>query len=328
MEVDTNATYIGAFMTFFKFSLLISTSLLLASQGCLAMDLDGSDDESIPLQIIKEKKKVRNECKVPLLTSNENDNTTISFFKNTRPYQENNFILEEKIHKIPLPKGIETKDDTIIHHFVESMILYEEGKFEEGKFGEEKGLFFEREGNNRLFLTQPYKPTPNPPQSNLIYNEGPQTLETILMRISNKDRRNPIKKTKKWPNRIHGQITMTYKGKNYGGSGILIGPHHFLTAGRNVYNDKFCNGEKWDWADSISVYLGLNENSAPFGKVRVVSAYTFKKWIDDKSKTYDMALLLLESSIGDEIGWGGFLSLNDQESLQEQVILRLSRRRP
>ena len=94
----------------------------------------------------------------------------------------------------------------------------------------------------------------------------------------------------------------------------MVGPHHLLTCGHNVYDTKVKA-----WADEITVYPALNEAQAPFGFAKAIKAYTFSNWTERGERQYDIALLILDKSIGKETGWGGLLSEEDQELSKEEV---------
>jgi V8-like Glu-specific endopeptidase len=108
---------------------------------------------------------------------------------------------------------------------------------------------------------------------------------------------------------------MFFKGDEYGGSGSFVGPHHVLTCGHNVYSRKFNQ-----WADNITVYPALNGGSAPFGKSTVAKVYTFRGWVTSGNQEFDMALLILDSSIGEHTGWCGLLSTLDDTTLYKQEV--------
>lgn len=130
------------------------------------------------------------------------------------------------------------------------------------------------------------------------------------------DRRQQITTTEKWPNSIHGQLSMQYSTGKFGGSGVSVGPHHILTAAHNVYNY-----ENKEWAQSIFVRLGLHENMAPFGEVKAVKVYTFTKWVENKNPQYDIALITLDHSIGHETGWAGLFCLDDETLSKKEITI-------
>ena len=160
-------------------------------------------------------------------------------------------------------------------------------------------------------------------QKSYIYDENPQQLsqeqfqpeKVLLKAIPNQDGRERITETAIWPNALHAQLTMKFNGQIYGGSGAMVGPHHLLTCGHNVYDSALKQ-----WAEEITAYPALNESHAPFGKVRVVRVYTFSNWVDQGDEKYDIALLILNLSVGKFTGWAGLLCTGDRELSQEEEV--------
>ena len=158
-------------------------------------------------------------------------------------------------------------------------------------------------------------------QRALVYTEEPQERkqenfqqERVLQKvIPHQDGRMRISDTTKWPYTIFTQLSMVFDGRVYGGTGSLVGPHHVLTCGHNVYGEG-------KWADKILVYPALNEKHAPFGEIKVVKVHTFNGWVNSGDKRFDMALLILNKSIGEHTGWGGLLSSLDDTKLSQQKV--------
>jgi TPR repeat protein len=182
------------------------------------------------------------------------------------------------------------EEDTVFHEFGNSSISYRKGRFEFS-------------GDNSAFYTKHHSPIITIPQCNQIDS------------FSQNGRRQ-ITQTTEWPYRIHGNLTMSEGGITYGGSGVLIGPHHMLTAGHNVYSFK-----RKKWKDNISVRLGLHEKYSPFEERKVIKAYTFRQWVNNGDICYDMALLVLGQSIGNDIGYAGLLCLDDEGISRETVTI-------
>lgn len=112
------------------------------------------------------------------------------------------------------------------------------------------------------------------------------------------DGRRRVFKTEKWPYCFQGCI----KADSYEiGSGVLVGPRHVLTAGHVVYDDKEGKWEKE--LKFIPAYNGKEES--PFGSAKAVKIHTFDEWRYDGTKAYDLALIILDRPIGDEVGWAG-----------------------
>jgi len=132
--------------------------------------------------------------------------------------------------------------------------------------------------------------------------------EVVLKKaIPGVDGRRQITKTTQFPFSIHVQISMRFSDGEYGGSGSMVGPHHVLTCAHNVYSL-----EKKEWSKKIVVHPARNGNTAPFGKMTVTRAYIFSDWTQKKDKRFDIALLILNQSIGKFTGWGGLCSTYDK----------------
>lgn len=131
------------------------------------------------------------------------------------------------------------------------------------------------------------------------------TQENILTDI---DRRTVVKNPSLWPNSIHGQLTLEFPSINGSGSGVLIGPRHLLTAGHNIYGKDPEKKHYNEWAKSISVHLGRNKNEG-FKKRNVIKIYTFEEWVQKGDNEFDLALLILDETIGYETGWAGLAAL-------------------
>lgn len=199
---------------------------------------------------------------------------------------------------------------TPISHVIEDSLEYTERDFVVTK---QKSTVF----------TTPVQPQKPSAQSVLMYrNDNIKELpyenasyEKILMRIvQGKDGRSRILDTMQWPYTFHTQLSLHFSDGEYGGSGVLVGPHHILTAGHNVYSPI-----TKDWVKKVVVRPGLNESSANFGEHSATKVYTFKEWIKDQNPSFDMALITLGHSIGLETGWAGLLVDND-ETLKDEAI--------
>ena len=109
--------------------------------------------------------------------------------------------------------------ETVIREFGFNTISYRKGSL--------KGQLKSSEEGSPLY-TEPCNPKKTILQNN-------QRTEIIL---TNQDGRVAVEKTTAWPYCIHGQLKIRYGKMGEGtGTGILVGPHHILTAGHNVYND-------------------------------------------------------------------------------------------
>lgn len=163
-------------------------------------------------------------------------------------------------------------------------------------------------------FTIPHSPAKPRSQAIMTYDEELRSLVPERLLYQGMDGRRQIITTESWPNCIHGQMDMYFEGVKYGGSGVLVGPHHFLTAGHCVFDR-----EERSWAASIRVHLGLNGAAAPFNEVLATRVYTCDEWLRGGNTEHDIALVVLNRSIGYETGWAGLLSLADAELLGKSV---------
>jgi len=181
----------------------------------------------------------------------------------------------------------------------ESKINYTTGSF---KFVENRDGLYTLAKKPRLKNTQ---------QENVLRYEkqlSSTNYENVLMKvIAGKDGRQRVQSPTAWPNSVHTQLSIIFQGEEYGGSGVLVGPHHVLTAAHCVYDWKNNLG----WASSINIHPALNDKVAPFGSIKIAKAYTFLEWTQRGNPKYDMALLVLEKSIGLDTGWGGMISCSE-----------------
>jgi V8-like Glu-specific endopeptidase len=189
-----------------------------------------------------------------------------------------------------------------VHLQLEGGITYVKGNFD-----------YKKDRNS--YYTAPYKPQKPPQQSAGIYNEEhlEERIQEKLL-IPGRDGRKEITETTQWPYLFHSQLTIHFPSGKYGGSGILVGPQHLLTAGHNVYDP-----DTKEWATRIIARLGLRDKVVPFGELEAVKIYTFEEWIHKKDPNFDMALITLNKPIGLQTGWCGLLCLEDSDLLSEEV---------
>lgn len=160
-------------------------------------------------------------------------------------------------------------------------------------------------------------------QKSLIIKDkvlGRNQEEKLL--IEGKDRRLLVQETHKWPHRLHCRLYLHFpKNDNlYGGSGTLVGPCHILTAGHNVYDHK----ENLKWVHKITAYPGLNGGKSPFGNVNVHRVYVREEWVEAKNKEFDLALLILDKCIGNDLGWCGLISYGSTNVRLKDMEIRIT----
>lgn len=199
----------------------------------------------------------------------------------------------------------------IVEHIYNQTITYSPSIFSYSKDGS-------------TLSTSPCLPKKNRNQQAMLYNKNPKEFkeaalykETSLYKvIPGQDGRKRIENTATWPHCINTKLKMISNGNAWGGSGTMIGPHHVLTCAHCVYDF-----DEKSWFKEILACPALNGKIAPFGEVKVTRAYIFKSWLTIGDSNFDIALLLLDQSIGDYTGWGGLLSAPDTDLSQEEVYI-------
>ena len=136
------------------------------------------------------------------------------------------------------------------------------------------------------------------------------------MMISNKDRRRKVhfRELKHLPYSAIVNLTifknLNQKQNSYFGTGVLIGPHHVLTARHNVVD------ELGDWMNKIYVVPALDDdNKAHYGYGKAIKIYTFDNLYDDNA--FDMALLIIDKSLGKNTGWMGMYAYHESQDLTQ-----------
>jgi V8-like Glu-specific endopeptidase len=85
------------------------------------------------------------------------------------------------------------------------------------------------------------------------------------------------------------------------GSGTMIGRCVVITAGHCVY-DKTHGG----WLKSVTVIPGYNENARPFGECYGTNVYSWEGWTVSSNFEWDMGMIKLNRSVGDQTGTLGY----------------------
>ncbi|MDZ8256979.1 trypsin-like serine protease [Nostoc sp. ChiQUE01b] len=142
------------------------------------------------------------------------------------------------------------------------------------------------------------------------------------MSIFSPDGRTKVSNTTTFPFSAMGKMRIRWKGPDgvidtaddiiVNGSGAMIGPYHFLTAGHCVYDTRYGG-----WADKIEVMLGSKGNIIAgtnradyqyYSEAKSVYTRSFEGWTQGdqtKSETfqYDIGLVTLDRNIGNFTGW-------------------------
>lgn len=89
-------------------------------------------------------------------------------------------------------------------------------------------------------------------------------------------------------------------------TGTLVGPRHILTAGHCVYTRR-----KKTWKKKLHFSPARDVRKRPYGKLKWEKVYALKGFVEKGSKTLDMAIVVLEENIGNQLGWFGIKSLKE-----------------
>ena len=95
-----------------------------------------------------------------------------------------------------------------------------------------------------------------------------------------------------------------------GCSGAMIGPFHFLTAGHCVTGS---NG--FDPLSSMSVSLGQDGDTRPFGTANATFVRTYDEWLNGGDWEHDWALVTLDRRLGDFAGHFGYRAYQGSNAL-------------
>lgn len=108
------------------------------------------------------------------------------------------------------------------------------------------------------------------------------------------DGRTRVFSTTTYPWRTMGRIAI-------GCTGTLIGPRHVLTAGHCVYNTS--NNQ---WYSSLNFTPAQNGSSIPYGTIGWSRAITTTGWTVNHDRNFDYAMIVLNQSVGNTVGWLGY----------------------
>lgn len=145
-----------------------------------------------------------------------------------------------------------------------------------------------------------------PPDASAAIGEGRLWDENVV----NLDDRIQVPDVSQYPWRAICALRITSRtGRQYVGTGWLASPTLVVTAGHCVYLHK-----EGGWAEEITVVAGMNGNATPrFGTVKARRFRTVDGWIAGKAAGSDYGGILLDTPLGDELGWFAVGALGDDQ---------------
>ena len=108
-------------------------------------------------------------------------------------------------------------------------------------------------------------------------------------------------------------------GETSNGTGSLIGPNILLTSAHCVYDPDNNNELYSDW----TAYPGYNDHQYVQGKANHIRIYAFSTWMETHSAKYDWAICILNSDLGNHIGWLGLQSYGQNSHLSNVEVKAL-----
>lgn len=126
--------------------------------------------------------------------------------------------------------------------------------------------------------------------------------QTRTLRVFGTDERQLVTNTTQFPWSSVGLVQSIWRKSDSlavvsTGSGALIGERVVLTAGHTVYD------HDEGWADEILFVPGKNGLTEPYGRAYSVRTITQRGWVEDHDNRYDIALIVLDHSLGQQAGY-------------------------
>ncbi len=111
------------------------------------------------------------------------------------------------------------------------------------------------------------------------------------------DDRRPVRDTRQFPWSAIGLLKVQVGMEVYVGTAVMVGRYTALTCGHVVYSSETRG------AGSIQFVPGINGRYEPFGEVKVARVIPCPQWAANESDGYDIAMVVLDSPVGDQTGY-------------------------
>ena len=135
----------------------------------------------------------------------------------------------------------------------------------------------------------PQTPIATPPNASVLDANIDQALVIGLA--------TPVKDPAKYPWSCNGKLFFTWKGDDYVGSAGSILLEVLLTAGHNIF-------DQGEWSDNFLYYPAYPDLQKSYGWSRVA---IFTAWQNDANYAFDYAMIMLDSTLPDEVGSMGVI---------------------
>lgn len=108
--------------------------------------------------------------------------------------------------------------------------------------------------------------------------------------------------TLKTPYRYIVYILSNYNGKNYRGTGFMVGKNAVGTCGHNLYS------QERGWASNVTVFAARNGSVYPYGSAVKEKLYVSSDWLNTGAYVSDWGLIELQTDLGLKTGYFGLRS--------------------
>ncbi|RDV10651.1 endopeptidase [Arthrobacter sp. RT-1] len=157
----------------------------------------------------------------------------------------------------------------------------------------------------------------NVPDTSNLHDIGEASFGTpppLAETVHGPDDRVQITTTSVYPWRVHASLLITAADNSmWIGTGWFNGPHTLITAGHVVYIKNSGVPGRDGWVKSITVMPGRNGSTLPYGTVISRSFRSVSGWINNGDENYDYGAILLNSELGNTVGWFGFGVYSDSD---------------